>query len=212
MTDQSLHVTLLDGITPYNEAHALQLKLVEQRKAGDIPDTLVLLEHPPVITLGKNADPLGVIASDEELDKRGISTHRIERGGQATYHGPGQIVGYPILDLHGLKIGIRQHVANLEDLMIKTAKKYGVDAGRKDGQTGVFHDQGKIGAVGVRVTRGITYHGFAFNVNPDLTHYQLIVPCGMTDTRVTSIKAITGNTPIISNVKLELVRAFVSAQ
>ncbi len=208
MTDSFTRLVVLSDLTPYEEAHAFQLETVERRKAGEIPDTLILLEHPPVITLGCNADPSGVVASKDVLERRGISVHRVERGGQATYHGPGQVVGYPIVKLDALGIGIKRYVSNLEETMIRAAASFGVEAHHRDGTIGIFCNQGKLGAIGVRVSKGITFHGFAFNVAPDLTHYQLIVPCGMTDTPVTSIAAITGNPPTMDRARRVLVEAF----
>ncbi len=201
MDNSRFELIVLPGRTPYGDAHRMQLDRVARRKAGEVRDALILLQHPPVVTLGRNADTAGVVASDDELSSRGISVHRIERGGQATYHGPGQIVGYPIIDLHGLRIGVARYVHLLEQVMIDAAGALGVEATRREGITGIFAtggNGGKIGAIGVRVTRGVTYHGFAFNVDPDLTNYQLIVPCGMTDTPVTSIAALTGSSPGIS--------------
>ena len=185
-------VRALPGRVPYPRALALQRELVERRKAGAIGDTLILLEHASVITLGRNADAAGVVASEALLRRRGIQVHRAERGGQATYHGPGQVVGYPIVDLHGLGLGVAAYVRRLEETMVRAAGRLGVEAGRREGLTGVFAEPGKIGAVGVRVTRGVTYHGFALNADPELEHYRLIVPCGLLDTPVTSLAAILG--------------------
>ncbi len=204
-----IRLVVLEGLTSYDEAHALQLKSVERRKRGEIPDTLYLLEHPPVITLGRNADPAGIIASSDELEKRGIQTRRIERGGQATYHGPGQIVGYPIIDLDARKMGVRRYVADLEETMIRAVTQFGIRASRRDGMIGVFCERGKLGAVGVRVTEGVAFHGFAVNVNPKLSHYQLIVPCGMTDVPVTSIAASTGVKPSMDQVRNALAETFL---
>ena len=196
-----LRVITLAGLTPYAKAHALQLKMVEERKRGTIGDTLLLLEHPPVITLGRNADPAGVTAAPSVLEELGIETHRIERGGQVTYHGPGQVVGYPILDLRNLKIGVGRFVRMLEDTMIQAAAALGIEAGRKEGIIGIFTEQGKIGAIGVRITRGVSFHGFAFNIDPDLSHFQLIIPCGLMDESVTSAAGILGKAPPMTAVK-----------
>lgn len=204
-------LVILDGLTPYDEAHALQLDAVERRKRSEIPDTLILLEHTPVVTLGRNADEQGVVAPADLLEARGIDVRRIERGGQVTYHGPGQIVGYSILNLHGLRLGVAKYVAALEDVMILAARTLGVKSDRKDGTTGVFSTHGsggKIGAIGVRVTRGVTYHGFAFNVDPDLSHYDFIIPCGMSDTPVTSIAAILGEAPSMKVARDAIVESF----
>ncbi|MBW2277602.1 MAG: lipoyl(octanoyl) transferase LipB [Deltaproteobacteria bacterium] len=189
MKPRLLDLCVLDGLTPYDEGHALQLELVERRKSGAIPDTLILVEHEPVITLGRNASDEGLLATADELTRAGVILRRIERGGQATYHGPGQLVGYPIFDLHALELGVATYVRNLEQVMSHAAAAFGVDASSRDKLTGVFTDQGKVGAIGVRVTRGVTFHGFALNVDPRIEHYGLIVPCGMTGTPVTSLAA-----------------------
>jgi lipoate-protein ligase B len=201
---------LLDGLTPYDEAYAMQLETVEQRKAKEIPNTLILLEHKPVITLGKSASDNDVLASPDILENAGIQLHRNDRGGQATYHGPGQVVGYPILDLHDLKIGVHDYVYSLEETIIRVAGEFGVEARRRRGIVGVYCDQGKIGAIGVRVTRGITFHGFSFNVCPDLTHYRFLVPCGEPDIPATSIAALKVESPTIQETKRALCRTFQS--
>ncbi|MFO8073731.1 MAG: lipoyl(octanoyl) transferase LipB [Polyangia bacterium] len=199
---------VLPGLTPYFEARRLQLDLVERRRSGEIGETLLLLEHPPVITLGRNADPAGVIASAGELKRCGVELHRVERGGEATYHGPGQIVGYPICDLHALKIGVAAYVHRLEEAMIRAAAKLEVEAGRRERLTGVFCERGKIGAIGVRVSRGIAFHGFAFNVDPHLDHYRLIVPCGLSETPITSIAATLGRSPSMERARKAVIRSF----
>jgi lipoate-protein ligase B len=208
-----LALRVLRGLAPYGEAHALQRATVEQRKAGAVPDTLILLEHPPVITLGRNAAERGVTASSAELAAAGIEVHRIERGGEATYHGPGQIVGYPIVNLHELRIGVASYVRNLEETMIRAAAALGVESFRYEKLTGVFTEHGKVGAIGVRVTRGVTYHGFAFNVDPDLTHYRLIVPCGMTGMPVTSVAQLLRGAgeapPLMDAARAAIVAAFL---
>lgn len=204
-------LNILEGLTPYQDALHIQKETVSKRKEGTVGDTLILVEHTPVITLGKNAPPNGVLATEEDLNRRGFSVHRIERGGQATYHGPGQIVGYPIIDLHEQKMGVAQYVSKLEDVMIIAARNHGIAAARRDGMTGVFAtsgSQGKIGALGVRVSRGITFHGFAFNVIPNLSHYQLIVPCGMIDTPVTSIGDLLETKPSMEFARRTIVDAY----
>lgn len=168
---------------------------MRERKTGLRPDTLILLEHEPVITLGRNADPSGVTGNPDRLARLGISIHRSERGGQVTYHGPGQIVGYPILDLRDRRIGVKQYVGLLEEVMIRAASRFGVTAYRVKGRPGIFCERGKLGAVGVAVTRGITFHGFAFNVRPDLEHFRFIVPCGLTDVFPTSLEALLEDAP-----------------
>ena len=209
MTADVLDVRILDGLTPYDVGHALQLELVELRKSGAIADTLILVEHEPVITLGRNASDEGLLATTDELARAGVILRRIERGGQATYHGPGQLVGYPIFDLHVLGLGIAKYVRNLEQVMIRAAARFGVEASTRDKITGVFTEQGKLGAIGVRVTRGVTFHGFALNVDPRIEHYGLIVPCGMTGMPVTSLRALRGGeAPSMGEVRDEVIAAF----
>ena len=211
MSGRFIRVRVLDGHVPYEEARALQLDAVASVKAGAVEDTLFLLEHAPVVTLGRNASAAGVVATDEELARRGVEVHRAERGGQATYHGPGQIVGYPIVDLHRLGLGVARYVGGLEETMIRAARAFGVEAGRRDGIVGVFAERGqggKIGAVGVRVSRGVAFHGFAFNVAPDLAHYRLIVPCGMVGGQVASLASLLGAAPPLADVRDALVAAF----
>jgi lipoate-protein ligase B len=211
MTRRSVDLNLLDGLTPYDDGHALQLSLVERRKAGEICDTLVLLEHPPVITMGRYADDRGLLAAVDEIEAAGLALRHVERGGQATYHGPGQIVGYPIVNLHGLGLGVAAYVRGLEQVMIDAAAGLGIEAFRQQKLTGVFTVEGKIGAIGVRVTRGVTYHGFAFNVEPDLDHYRFIVPCGMTGIGVTSVRALTGEQgPSFEDARSAIVEAFLN--
>jgi lipoate-protein ligase B len=202
-------VRVLPGLVPYAEALALQHDLVERRKAGRSADTLLLLEHPPVITLGRNAVDGGVIADPAVLAGLGIEVHRVERGGQATWHGPGQLVGYPICDLHGLGLGVAAWVRGLEETMIRAAAALGVAAGRRPGMTGVFTGRGKLGALGVRISRGISFHGFAFNVDPDLAHYRLIVPCGLAGVPVTSVAAVLGHALPMDEARRAVIDAFL---
>jgi len=209
MSPGGFDLRVLPGLTPYDEGHALQHELVELRKAGEVRDTLILVEHEPVITLGRNASKAGLLATGGQLERAEVILRRIERGGQATYHGPGQLVGYPIVDLHGLGIGVATYVRNLEQVMIRAAAELGVAASTRDKLTGVFTDQGKLGAIGVRVTRGVTYHGFALNVDPRFDHYGLIVPCGMTGMPVTSLRALRSGEPVaMGEVQQAIVDAF----
>lgn len=196
----ALEVEVLPGLVPYATAHELQLSLVAERSRGARPDTLLLLQHTPVITLGRNADPRGVLAAPEALDSAGIALHRVERGGQATYHGPGQVVGYPILHLRTRGLGVRAYVGMLEDVLIGLAGRYGVEAFRVPGRPGIFCAEGKLAAVGVAVRHGVSYHGFAFNVAPDLEHFQAIVPCGLTDVAPTSLAAVLLEPPAVGEV------------
>lgn len=187
------------GRIAYRDAWALQRRLVEARVAGAIPDTLLLLEHSAVLTLGKNADEAHVLAGPRELRKRGIEVLRVERGGEVTYHGPGQLVGYPILRLGDRGILLRPLVRALEDAMIETCAALGVEATRRDGHPGCWvMEEGrparKIGALGLRVERGVSFHGIALNVDPDLRDFELIDPCGMPGLVSTSIAEELGRT------------------
>jgi len=200
------------GLVPYGEALKLQRELVEDRRAGRIPDVLVLLQHPPVITLGVKGDGglVNVLASPQRLAELGIEVSETGRGGDVTYHGPGQIVGYPILDLKPDRCDVHRYVRDLEDVMIRVCADYGVNAGRIAGLTGAWVGNEKIGAIGVRISRWITSHGFAFNVTTNLADFQLIVPCGITDRGVTSLEKATGRELSISAVEDDVVRHFTA--
>jgi lipoyl(octanoyl) transferase len=197
------------GRLGYDEGLRLQAEIAELRLAGRVDNVLLLLEHPPVLTLGRNARRENVLASDELLAKRGVTLHEINRGGDVTYHGPGQLVGYPIFDLRSLhnakggRLGPVDFVRMMEEALIRLCGVYGVRAGRIPGLTGVWcrpadgghleesvgsETERKIGAIGIHVSRGITTHGFAFNVTTDLRDFQLINPCGITDKPVTSLE------------------------
>jgi len=198
------------GLIGYDEALTLQRELVEERRAGRIPDLLLLLEHPPVITLGVRSEiaRANVVATDERLAELGVAVHETGRGGDVTYHGPGQIVGYPILDLRPDRCDVHKYVRDLEEVMIRTCADYGVAAGRITGLTGTWVGAEKIGAIGIRISRWITSHGFAFNVSTDLDHFKLIVPCGISDRGVTSLERVTGRSISLPEVEDALVRRF----
>jgi len=200
------------GTVPYDEALALQRTLVEERKADRIPDLLLLLQHPPVITLGVKGDGgrSNVVATPERLSELGIAVEETGRGGDVTYHGPGQIVGYPILDLRPDRQDVHRYVRDLEEVMIRTCADYGLDAGRIAGLTGTWIGAEKIGAIGVRISRWITSHGFAFNVSTRLDHFQLIVPCGIADRGVTSLEKATGRVIPIAEVEERMIEHFAS--
>lgn len=185
------------GRVAYREAWALQRDLVEQRKRDEICDQLLLLEHPAVLTLGRQSDPAHVRASEEELRQRAIELIRVERGGEVTYHGPGQLVAYPIIRLADRGILLRPFVRLLEQAMIETAAGFGVEADRRAGLPGVWCDAQsdaprKLGALGLRVEGGVSFHGIALNVTTDLQHFQLIDPCGLPEAEVTSIAREAG--------------------
>jgi lipoyl(octanoyl) transferase len=198
------------GLVPYDEALAMQRQLVEERRAGRVPDLLLLLQHPAVITLGVKGDGgrANIVATGERLAELGIAVHETGRGGDVTYHGPGQIVGYPILDLRPDRCDVHRYVRDLEEVMIRVCADYGVEAGRIKGLTGAWVGAEKIGAIGVRLSRWITSHGFAFNVSTDLDHFRLIVPCGISDRGVTSLERATGRRLSHSDVEDSVVRNF----
>ena len=199
------------GVVPYADALAMQRALVEERRADRIPDLLLLLQHPPVITLGVKGDGgrTNIVATAEHLGELGIAVCETGRGGDVTYHGPGQVVGYPILDLRPDRCDVHRYVRDVEEVMIRVCAGYGVTAGRIKGKTGAWIDGAagaeKIGAIGVRISRWITSHGFAFNVSTDLDHFNLIVPCGISDGGVTSLERATGRRIPIADVEAALV-------
>jgi len=177
------------GRVAYTEALALQARWVTERRAGEIEDRLALLEHPAVITLGTSSHDDHVLLSRDELDRRGIEIEAVGRGGDVTFHGPGQLVGYPILDLKPDRQDLHRYLRDLEEVLVRALGSLGVAARRVPGLTGVWADGGKVAAIGVRVSSGwITSHGFALNVGIDLSGFEAIVPCGISDRSVTSIE------------------------
>jgi lipoyl(octanoyl) transferase len=187
------------GVVDYTEALALQNELVEARRAGAIPDTLLLLQHPPVITLGvrSRTGASHIVAPAAELEARGVTVHETGRGGDVTLHGPGQLVGYPIVDLNPHRRDVHRYVRDLEEAIIRAIGRLGVEGTRVGGRTGVWVGpagrEEKVAAIGVRISRWITSHGFALNVGPDLSLFQLIVPCGIADRGVTSLERVLGH-------------------
>jgi lipoyl(octanoyl) transferase len=198
------------GIIGYQAALDLQHRLVEDRKAGRIGDQLLLLEHPPVITLGVRTrhDRSHLLQTPESLAAQGVELFEAGRGGDVTYHGPGQLVGYPILDLKPDRCDVHRYVRDLEDVLIRTVAAFGIDAGRVAGLTGIWVGSGKLAAIGVRISRWVTSHGFALNVNTNLDHFRLIVPCGITDKGVTSIERLLGRKVLMAEVEDEVARQF----
>jgi lipoyl(octanoyl) transferase len=181
------------GTVPYAMGLKYQAELVERRRAGEIPDQLLLLEHPHVITLGTSAHEEHILVGEEERRLLGIELFETGRGGDVTYHGPGQLVGYPILDLKPDRRDLHRYVRDIEEALIRALADFGVEAGRKHGLTGVWVGDEKIAAIGVRVSSGwITSHGFALNVTTDLNFFDAIVPCGIRDHGVTSLARVTG--------------------
>ena len=177
------------GSMRYADAFALQQQFVERRKHGEIPDQLLIVEHPHVITMGRTSHDENLLCSREVLDRAGIELHRTDRGGDVTYHGPGQIVGYPIVDLREWKRDVMAYVRALEQILIDALAEFGIVAGREAGCTGVWTEQGKIAAIGVHISRWVTSHGFALNLDTDLSYFRYIVPCGLTKP-VTSMQAL----------------------
>jgi lipoyl(octanoyl) transferase len=198
------------GLVGYADALSLQQALVEERKAGRIPDQLLLLQHPPVITLGvKNrSDRTHIVAPAATLEAHGISVVETGRGGDVTYHGPGQLVGYPIVDLKPDRCDVHRYVRDLEQVMILTAAAFGVEAGRLAGLTGAWVGDDKLAAIGVRISRWVTSHGFAFNVSTDLNHFDFIVPCGIADRGVTSLEKLLGRRIQLDRVETAAIEAF----
>lgn len=178
------------GLIGYGPALEIQEELVEERKRGAGTDTLLLLEHTPVYTLGRNADEANVTATEAELEARGIEVVRTGRGGDVTYHGPGQLVGYPIIDLGARGEGAVRYVGRLEQVMLEVLAEFGIEGTTDRRNRGVWVGNDKVGAIGVRITRHITMHGFSLNVCPDLGNYFGIVPCGIRDKGVTSLERL----------------------
>src|SRR5262245_60343599 len=199
------------GTVPYAQALELQDALVRARRDGGIPDTLILLEHPHVITMGSDSHAEHVLADDAELRLLGIERFQTGRGGDVTYHGPGQLVGYPILDLKPDRKDLHRYLRDLESVLIDVAAAFGVAAGRREGMTGVWTDTGKVAAIGVRVSSGwVTSHGFALNVGTDLRYFDAIVPCGIRGEAVTSLSGHLGRELTVAEVAELVVTAFAA--
>jgi lipoyl(octanoyl) transferase len=189
------------GTVPYGAGLELQAELVDRRRRGEIPDQLLLLEHPHVITLGTGSRREHVLADPARLEALGVELHETGRGGDVTYHGPGQLVGYPILDLTPDRKDLHRYLRDLEEVLIRLLDGYGIRARRLEGMTGVWSDSGKIAAIGVRVSsRWITSHGFALNVATDLSFFGTIVPCGIQGRQVASMERLLGAPPEMTQV------------
>ena len=201
------------GRVPYQEALAMQRALVTERQAHRVDDLLLLLEHPPVITLGVRGDGgrQHIVAGDETLSARGIEIVEAGRGGDVTYHGPGQLVGYPIIDLSPDRRDVHRYVRDLEEVLIRVAADFGITAGRAEGLTGVWVGSRKLAAIGVRISRWVTSHGFALNVTTDVSAFDLIVPCGIADRGVTSLAQLgvsTDTTAVADRVVVHFAAVF----
>jgi lipoyl(octanoyl) transferase len=198
------------GRVPYAEAVRLQLEARSALKAGEGPERLFLLEHPHVYTLGRNASEADVLASPEWLRARGVEVAECDRGGQVTYHGPGQLVGYPVVNLSPDRRDVRRYVRDLQETLIRTLTDYGIKAEGRDGQAfvGVWAGEEKIASIGVHLSRWITTHGFALNVSTDLSYFAGIIPCGLHQVRMTSIERLTGRAPELPEIAEVYARHF----
>jgi len=200
------------GLISWVEAYALQQRIVAGRKAGEIDDVFLLCEHPHVITLGRSANRANLLASEHVLRQKGVELHATNRGGDITYHGPGQIVGYPILNLNNIKRDVGWYVRTLEEVMIRASADFGVSAFRVPGKTGIWVKAGdneeKLAAIGVHISRWVTSHGFAFNGSTDLRYFDLIIPCGIADRKATSLEKLLGRGVSLDEVKSHLIQHF----
>ncbi|MEI6564045.1 MAG: lipoyl(octanoyl) transferase LipB [bacterium] len=202
-------VILFPNPMPYSEGLRFQNECVNRRLADEIPDTLILLEHTPVITLGIRAKHEHLLLSKQVLEKRGIEVHETPRGGDVTYHAPGQLVLYPIMKLSGQEADAHAFVGKLEKIAILTAEAFDVKAFRRKGKTGVWTDQGKLAAIGIRFKKWVSSHGMSFNVNLDLGGFDTIVPCGLHGEKVTSLREILGDQcPSMQEVRAVMMRQF----
>jgi len=196
------------GVVPYDDGLKTQELAVERLRSGEGAEQLLLLEHPHVFTLGRGADASNILADQDQLQSNSVEVHETGRGGDVTYHGPGQLVGYPIINLKPDRCDVHRYVRDLEEVLIRTIADYGIEGGRIEGLTGVWVGNEKIAAIGVRIARWITSHGFALNVNTDLKFFQMIVPCGITDKGVTSISRLLGHDVDLSEVAVIAARHF----
>jgi lipoate-protein ligase B len=198
------------GKVPYRKALEIQLMLHEMRTNGEIGDTLLLLEHPPTFTIGRRGNMGNLLAAENYLSKAGIHFEVISRGGDITYHGPGQLVGYPIMDLNGMGRDVHKYLRNLEETIIVSLADFGIRGRRIKGITGVWTKWHKIASIGVGVRRWVTYHGFALNVNTDLSYFEMIVPCGIENVKMTSIQRWLGKKEYIDMPEAEdsIIKAF----
>lgn len=196
------------GQLDFQAAYDVQMDTHNARWAGEIPDRILLVEHPPVITLGRNYSESNLRLSREQYKARGIDIVTTDRGGDVTFHGPGQIVAYPIFDLREYRKDLGWYLRKLEDVGLKLLEHYGIEGNRKEGLTGVWINGQKVMAIGIGVRRWITYHGIAVNVNCDLSHFHSIVPCGISDKGVVSLHSVTEDSIDFQAAKDELVRAF----
>ena len=196
------------GLVGYREAYHLQRKLLRQRFDGEIKDTILLLEHPPTITIGKSGKLENVLVSPAQLAREGISLFFTDRGGDVTYHGPGQLVAYPIIDLRNRGRDVHKYVHDLEEVVIRTLNDFSIEAHRDESHAGVWVKEEEIAAIGLSIKRWITMHGIALNVNPNLAHFSLINPCGFSDRRATSISRLLSQDIPMEEVMQRLIARF----
>jgi len=196
------------GLIDYDKALELQERLLKSRKSGAISDVLLLLQHPSVFTVGRSGTVNDIIADEEVLDKESIQVFRTSRGGEVTYHGPGQLVGYPILHLRENKLTVHQYVWNLEEMVIRTLADFGIDGQRVPGRRGVWVGAEKICSLGLRISSEVSMHGFSLNISTDLKYFTYIVPCGITDATITSLSKLLGREVKIEEVEEKLLQRF----
>jgi len=198
------------GLLDYQQAFDLQDKLLNRRIAGGITDTLLLLEHPPTLTMGRGDDQKNLLVSEARLRAQGIAIYPTDRGGSITWHGPGQLVGYPIIDLGERDRDIHQYIRNLEEVIIRTLRTFSIHAGRDEEHIGVWVGSEKVAAIGVKVKKWVTKHGFSINVNSDLSHFSLINPCGIADKGVTSMAGLLGREVPMADVSQTVIDTFAA--
>jgi lipoyl(octanoyl) transferase len=194
------------GVVRYGTAYEVMHDLAERRAEGDVPDALLLLEHPPVFTAGRRTDPSHLLLAEEEIRRRGAEVHHVDRGGSVTFHGPGQLVGYPIIDL-GPRMDVVGYLSDVEEVLIRACRDLGVELSRNR-DTGVWAGDRKVGAIGVRMSRSVTLHGFALNCSTDLSWFGAIVPCGLADRGVTSLTELAAKPIAVAQAIPAVVRRF----
>jgi len=208
-----VNISILNlGRKAYNETLEIQRKLQQKRIDGEIGDVFILVEHDPVLTMGKRGEMTNVLASEQDLDEMSLEIAWVERGGDVTYHGPGQLVGYPIINLENYDIGLRAYIIRLQDVIINVLNEhYGIYAEKKTGkQTGVWVGNDKITAIGISSKKWVMMHGFAFNVNTDLSHFDLIVPCGLQEFGVTSVEKLLGHAVDFKTAQNHIIDSFLN--
>jgi lipoate-protein ligase B len=203
-------IELIDlGVKHYKDTWDFQKELVEKRIRDEIPDTLIFVEHEPVFTLGRNRDWKNLLFPEDYLRRMGYSLYKVERGGDITYHGPGQLVGYPIFKLNSALAGVKKFVYNVEEALIRTLKRYGIEAYRHEEYTGVFTPQGKIASIGLAFRKWVSFHGFALNVNNSLDPFKFIIPCGISHIPMVSMSLILGKEVPMGELKKRVYESFL---